>query len=304
MTRPVEIVPADEPERLHALIEGLGLPGIIDIHTHFMPERMLTKVWAYFDAVSDRASRPWPIAYRHDTATRLAQLRALGVSRYTALSYPHKPDMATWLNDWAGDFSDQHDDCARSATFYPEPGAGDYVTAALGSGAQIFKAHLQVGAYDPRDTWLTPVWAAIQEAEIPVVIHAGSGPESGRFTGPGPITEVLNRFPRLKLVIAHLGMPEYSAFLDLVAQFDDVHLDTTMAFTHFTEATMPFPREELPRLRDHADRIVFGSDYPNIPYPYLHAVESILALDLGLDAERAILHDNGDRLLGPVHRST
>ncbi|MEU2529302.1 amidohydrolase, partial [Streptomyces sp. NPDC013087] len=30
--------------------QGLGLPGIIDVHTHFMPERVLSKVWAYFDS--------------------------------------------------------------------------------------------------------------------------------------------------------------------------------------------------------------------------------------------------------------
>jgi len=25
---------------------SLGLPGIIDVHTHFMPKRVLDKVWA------------------------------------------------------------------------------------------------------------------------------------------------------------------------------------------------------------------------------------------------------------------
>lgn len=296
MTEP-DMPPSDEADQMVALVAQMDIPGIVDIHTHFMPERMLAKVWAYFDAVHERDGRGWPIAYRHDTPTRLDRLRALGVTTFTALSYPHKAQMATWLNDWAREFSDQHDDCARSATFYPEPDAGAYVEAALASGVQVFKAHLQVGAYDPRDALLTPVWAAIQDSGVPVVIHAGSGPESGPFTGPGPITEVLRRFPRLRLVIAHLGMPEYSAFLDLVERYEGVHLDTTMAFTDFTEATMPFPPAELPRLAAHADRIVFGSDYPNIPYPYLHAVESILALGLGAEAERGILHDNGARLL-------
>jgi hypothetical protein len=29
---------------------------------------------------------------------------------------------------------------------------------------------------------------------------------------------------------------------------------------------MPFPRDELARLRGLGDRILFGSDLPNIPY--------------------------------------
>ena len=29
--------------------QGLGLPGLADVHTHFLPERMLRRVWAHFD---------------------------------------------------------------------------------------------------------------------------------------------------------------------------------------------------------------------------------------------------------------
>ena len=31
--------------------ERLGLPGLVDVHTHFMPERVLRKVWDYFDGL-------------------------------------------------------------------------------------------------------------------------------------------------------------------------------------------------------------------------------------------------------------
>jgi len=41
---------------------------------------------------------------------------------------------------------------------------------------------------------------------------------------------------------------------------------------------MPFPRHELPRLRHLGDRILFGSDLPNIPYPYADAVRAVTTL--------------------------
>ncbi len=66
---------------------------------------------------------------------------------------------------------------------------------------------------------------AIEDAAVPVVIHCGSGPAPGEHTGPEPVTELLRRHPRLRLVIAHLGMPEYTEFLDLVDRYDDVRLD-------------------------------------------------------------------------------
>ena len=30
-------------------VAGLGLPGLVDIHVHFMPDSVLRKVWSYFD---------------------------------------------------------------------------------------------------------------------------------------------------------------------------------------------------------------------------------------------------------------
>ena len=56
-----------------------GLDSLIDVHTHFMPERLLAAVWAYFDAAGPLIGRPWPIVYREDERTRVATLRSFGV---------------------------------------------------------------------------------------------------------------------------------------------------------------------------------------------------------------------------------
>jgi len=119
----------------------------------------------------------------------------------------------------------------------------------------------------------------------------------GEFTGPGPIGRVLARHPNLALVVAHLGTPEYADFLNLAEHYPNVHLDTTMAFTDFVEQIAPFPPGLRPQLTDLGDRIVLGSDYPNIPYPYAHQIAALHRLDLGDDWLRAVLHDNGARLL-------
>ncbi|WP_245647237.1 amidohydrolase family protein [Microtetraspora niveoalba] len=286
----------EEIRRVTAFWRGLGLPGLIDVHTHFMPERVLTKVWAYFDAVGPLTGRAWPITYRLEEDERVARLRSFGVLAFTSMLYPHKPSMAAWLNGWAADFAGRTPGCLRTATFFPEPGVTRYVAEAVESGARVFKAHLQVGAYDPADPLLDDVWGLLAEAGVPVVAHCGSGPAPGRHTGPGPIGAVLARHPRLRLIVAHMGLPEYSEFLDLAAGHPHVHLDTTMAFTTFTEEATPFPRSELPRLIDLGDRILFGSDFPNIPYPYAHALDALARLDLGDDWLRAVCHDNAARL--------
>jgi hypothetical protein len=293
--------PADSPAPGHAaeaadvvaFWRGLGLPGLIDIHTHFMPDNVLAKVWAFFDA--GRSHPPWLIHYRLPEDERLALLRAFGVRRFTALSYPHKPDMAAWLNSWSAQFAARTPDALHSATFFPEPTAAGYVAAAIDAGARVFKAHLQVGGYDPRDELLTPVWGQLAEAGVPVVVHCGSGPAPGRYTGPVPFGEVLARHPRLTAIIAHLGAPEYVEFLDLADRYPGIYLDATMAFTDFL---VPFPAQQVPRLAAAGERILLGSDFPNIPYAYPHQLQVLARLDLGTPWLRAVCHDNAAKLLG------
>jgi predicted TIM-barrel fold metal-dependent hydrolase len=280
-----------------AVWQGLGLPGLIDLHVHFMPKNVMDKVWAYFDAVGPLTGIPWPIAYRGDQQDRLARLRAMGVRAFPSLLYAHRPDMAAWLNGWASEFAAAHPDVLHTATFYAEPSAPAYVDRALSEGARVFKVHLQVGAYDPREPVLDPVWGALSDAGVAVVVHCGSGPTPGPFTGPGPFGEVLARHPRLRAVIAHMGMPEYAEFLELARRYDGVHLDTTMAFTDFTEQQWPFPRELLAALVELGDRVVLGTDFPNTPYAYSHQLDSLVRLDLGADWLRGVLYDNAARLL-------
>ena len=283
---------AEEAYAVRRVWETLGLPGLIDVHTHFMPKPVMDKVWAYFDSAGPLIGREWPITYRADEDVRVAALQSFGIRGYSSLIYPHKPDMAEWLNGWAADFASHHPDCLRTATFYPEESASTYVSHAIQHGTQVFKCHIQVGDFSPMDSLLDGVWSQIADSQVPVIIHCGSGPAPGTHTGPEPIAALLHRFPSLPLIIAHMGTPEYIEFLDLAERYPNVRFDTTMSFTDFAEDAAPFPREALSRLVDLGDRIMFGSDYPNIPYPYTHALEAVARLDLGDEWLRGVLYRN------------
>jgi predicted TIM-barrel fold metal-dependent hydrolase len=292
---------AAQAARVTAFRERAGLPALIDAHVHFMPERLLAAVWAYFDAAGPLTGRPWPITYRVDEDERVAILRRLGIRAFTAMLYPHKPGMARWLNDWAAQFAARVPDCLHTATFFAEPSAEPDVRRAVEQGARVFKCHLQVGDFDPNDPLLDAAWGLLAEAGIPVVTHCGSGPVAGRYTGPAPVTALLARHPRLRLVVAHLGMPEYAQFLDLAEQYPGVLLDTTLSFTPFIETfgdVYHFPAAELPRLAALGDRVLLGTDFPNIPHSYADALESLERTGLGPGWLRAVCHDNAAALFG------
>jgi predicted TIM-barrel fold metal-dependent hydrolase len=276
----------------------LGLPGLVDAHVHFLPDPVQAKVWQYFAAAETHYGADWPITYAMPAEERLAVLDQLGVRAFPTLPYPHKPGMAAWLNDWSAEFAAGRPQVLASATFFPEPGVDGYVARALDRGVRVFKVHVQVGRFDPRDPLLDAVWARLEDVGTPIVIHCGSGPLGGEHTGPEPVTGLLERYPRLQLVIAHLGMPEYRDFLDLADRYERVHLDTTMFATDFTERMMPFDPADRPRLGALRDKVILGSDFPSIPYPYAHQLQALHRLELGEEWLRAVLWENGARLFG------
>lgn len=282
--------------------QSLGLTGIVDLHVHFMPDNVLQKVWAYFDSAGPLTARHWPIRYRWPEADRLAHLRSMGVRRFGSLLYPHKPAMAAWLNEWGASFAAEHDDVVQTLTFFPEPSAPAYVETALRGGAQLAKVHVQVGGFDPRDPLLDPVWGMLADAALPVIVHAGSGPAPGSFTGPGPFGAVLARHARLTAVIAHMGMPEYDEFLSFAERYPNLHVDTTMCFVDFFDASAAaeLRRALAPRLSALGEKVVFGADFPNIPYDYAHQIDVLARLELGDEWMRGVLWHNPVRLIDGV----
>jgi predicted TIM-barrel fold metal-dependent hydrolase len=294
--------PSDDAD-LPRFVAELGLPGLVDVHVHFLPDRMMDKVWSYFDAAETHYGTAWPVHYRTTAAERLATLDKLGVRTFAPLVYPHKPGMARWLTEWVVAFAAATPGAVTTATLYPDPDVLDYLGAAVEAGARAVKVHVQVGGFDPRDPLLQPAWGLLAEAGVPAIVHCGHGPIPGAHTGLDVFGEVLAAHPRLPVVLAHAGMPDFADALALVHRYERVHIDTTMVGTPFSLRMAPLPDDWSARLVDVADRVVLGTDFPNIPYAYAEQVTAIVgwaAADdrLGPSFLRSVLHDAPARLLG------
>jgi predicted TIM-barrel fold metal-dependent hydrolase len=285
---------------VRAFWEELGLPGLFDVHTHFLPPNIQKAVWSVFDAAGPKIGREWPIRYRQSHEDRVELLRAMGVRRFSTLPYAHKPGVATYLNDWSRDFAAGLPDVLWSATFFPEEGVASYVAELVSAGVEIFKLHLQVGEFHLDDPLLDGVWGLLEDADVPVLVHAGSGPVGNDYTGPESMDRLLDRHPRLPVIVAHMGAPELVPFLRLAEERERVRLDTTMMFTDFFG--MPYPQSLMPRLADLQPKVLLGTDFPTIPYPYVEQLEGLARLDLGDDWLRAVCWENGVELLGLSRR--
>ncbi|MGH3440482.1 MAG: amidohydrolase family protein [Nitriliruptorales bacterium] len=285
----------ERDEDVPGFVADLGIPGICDIHVHFMPMPLQRRVWEYFD----RLAPPWPMAYRGDVGERLTALRNLGAVAHTALAYAHKPGMAAWLNRFTLDLAADQDPVVPTFTFYPDPDVDRYVAAALAEGGRCVKVHLQVGKFDANDRRLDGVWSELAALRVPVVLHAAAVPDGSggeEFCGAHHVVRLLERFPDLLLVIAHLGAPEFGDFLRLAEDVPTVHLDTAMALTD-PDFIGRLPDRYLDRFAALGDRIVFGSDFPSIPVRYVDQVQGVARLDVDDGWLRRVFWENPARLL-------
>jgi predicted TIM-barrel fold metal-dependent hydrolase len=86
--------------------------------------------------------------------------------------------------------------------------------------------------------------------------------------------------------------------LDLALRYPNLHLDTTMAGTRFMDYYAPVPAGVIPRLGELSERIVLGTDFPQIPYPYAEQLAALAEFGLGDEWLRAVCWHNPVRLLG------
>ena len=152
--------------------------------------------------------------------------------------------------------------------------------------------------YDP---YYDPLWAVCQDLEVPVNVHGGTGaPDYGRyavsmvlfitevpFYSQRPLVQlilsgVLERFPRLKLVITETGcswVPPLLDSLDRTIQrvntgalgemrYGDEQKLPRLASEYFAQnvwmgVSQPGPDDVAARDRIGADRFMWGSDYPH-----------------------------------------
>ena len=109
--------------------------------------------------------------------------------------------------------------------------------------------------------------------------------------------QAMKRTPEAKVIVPHLGVDETDAYLDLLAQFPNLYLDTAMALGSplNTHPHLAGFRPNFERLARAADRILFGTDFPNLPYPWATELE-LLRAQLPPGALEKVLKGNAARL--------
>jgi predicted TIM-barrel fold metal-dependent hydrolase len=274
---------------------------LIDAHVHLLPDRLIEAIRRWFD------EHAWDIQYRFGVEQCIATLKAGGVRRMVALPYAHKPGMAQALNAFTLELARRHPEVVPCCTVFPgEEGDERILEEALGSGDfHGVKVHSHVQRVAPDDPRLDPVWRASARHRRPVVFHCGREPASPGYgidvhtvSGASRLRRALSRHPEAVCVVPHLGADEYVEMEAMLDEFPNLYLDTAMAVGGAFEGAMQIRSAGLDLLGRRPGRILYGSDFPNLPYEWTRELRVIEGLGLAAGAKAALLGGTAARLFG------
>ena len=164
-------------------------------------------------------------------------------------------------------------------------------------GARGMKLHnIAIRTY-PDDPGLDGAYEVCQERGVPLVVHCGPDARGKDWATPSSFVPVIERYPRLPLILAHLGGAAWRDLAEVSDQYPQIWFDLSET-VHWVDATSGATRDQLVGLieRVGVERVLLGSDFPW--YEPADTILHVGELGLGDDAERAILGENAARLLG------
>ncbi|NMA67042.1 MAG: amidohydrolase family protein [Clostridiaceae bacterium] len=254
---------------------------IIDFHTHAFPEAVAAKAVAN---IGNHYSIPMPGTGNIEDLIKNAEEAKI---TYLVLhSTATRPAQVQNINNWVAEHLGGR--IIGFGTLHPDmDGIEKEFERIISLGLKGIKLHPDFQGFKADDPKLDRIYSLI-ENRLPLLIHAGDANQDN--SSPERIARILDRFPKLTLIAAHLGghMQWREAMEFLIGK--NLYLDTSSALDYMD---IEFATQII---KTHGTKkIVFGTDYPAA----LHRNEFKRFMDLKLTNEERqdILYNNAAKIL-------
>lgn len=159
-------------------------------------------------------------------------------------------------------------------------------------GIKLYLGYQHVYPYDKK---CAPIYELRQKYDAPVIFHtgdtlAGAAPNPKlKYAHPFNIDEVATDFPRLKIVMAHLGNPWLDDCAEILYKNDNVYADISglVVGDDLDSSYGDLMRSRIKKLITYVgseDKLLYGTDWPLVPMsPYIKFANSLGLSSDGLD---------------------
>ena len=259
---------------------------IIDIHAHVFPAIIAQKA---ANSIADF----YRMGTQHDGTVKqlLEYSEEAGISRTCIHSVAVTPQTVPAINRFISESVQANPERLTGyAAIHPDdPELERMPEKALQAGLRGFKIHPDMQRF-ALDSEAAMRMFSIIEGKLPIIIHTGD--YRYEYSRPWQMKKVLDAFPRLVCVCAHLGgwSEWWTEAWNGLAGYENVYVDTSSSLYAMTRDNAVSVIRHYSR-----ERVLFGTDFPM--WNPKEELKRFLALGLTSDEEERILSLNAERLL-------
>jgi uncharacterized protein len=257
---------------------------VIDFHAHIFPEKIARKA---VDAIGKYYGIK--MCGKGTASDLVSEGSRIGVQKYIVHSSATVPEQVIPINDFIIDMCAKYPAFIGFGTLHPFfTNISQEIDRITSCGIRGIKLHPDFQNFSIDDDSMMSVYRAIGSA-LPVLIHMGD--ENKDSSSPSRLLKILDRFPDITFIAAHLGGYQmWRESMNTIAG-RNVYFDTSSSLAFLK------PDEASDIIRAHGiDRVLFGSDYPM--WIHKDELERFLKLDFTEKERSQILHENAAKLLG------
>jgi len=272
----------------------------IDAHCHFFPPQIFKAIWDFFEKTDGTGNlQGWPINYKQSPEELVQFLENHNVKAFTTYNYAHKKGVADYINEWVYEFCSKYKKAIPFGCVWPEDKDRVEYIQKIFDNYDFYGIKIQclVQNFYLDDKRMYEIYDLILDRGKWLCVHIGTAPYKNEYVGYRYFIKFLEKYPNMKIIVPHMGAFEYKKFLKLLDKYENLYLDTTMIY--IPDNIFPERKAKRPKpddLTSYQDRILYGSDFPNIPYEYNLSTKGLLSLNLPKTFYENIFFNNAKRL--------
>jgi len=268
---------------------------IIDFHTHNFPDTIAARAMATL--VENSFSKINMTPHTDGTACGAERyLRSCGIDRAVVCNIATNTHQESKVNSYALSLLSRGDFFSPLGSVHPDSEKKEEeLNRLIGGGIRGIKLHADYAGIELSDERYSEIFGLLEERDMFAVLHMGFDPVSTErvHATPDMLLPVIRRFPRLKLVAAHMGSFKMAREVLSTIVGTNIYIDTSLSSLRADERDLLHTI-----LREHSpERILFGTDTP-----WSNVMEEIAFVENApIDGKRRemIFSGNAKKLLFP-----